>query len=782
MRINRLLYGTVGCAILWAPSLLAQPTAAADSLKPGFNFILDANPRTYQRNDSVWIRSGICKVLRTTFFKDSIAIKDGSAQGNRKTLLCRGEGEFTAQYFHRSGSLENVPLLNTTSQVAALRLQLIYKETYPVSLFFRYNESTPFQLDNQYEFNLAFDDRSYKELLRDRILSTTKKNWLAREAALRNRFENIFRQYDEQKQIIASPEYAQRSLEERFRENNRSIIPAGPNTDVLQRYTTRIPSAGNPGASLPGLNTDLRLPQISSAVTVVSNAGEAAISSKESELQQSLQYRQDSLLGLLKKYEDSLSTLKAGYNREVDSLNQNLSATASRKELKKWAEKSGLPEASRQSKWGSLLSNTELRLGKFLLTSSELTVNNIFIHGASIRYGDEKFLQVSGGYYDYGFRELFRFQRDTSLGKRTSLVAIKLGRTDGKNLQAVNFYIGKKAGAGGLPAMMQSISGLSIERKFYINKNFGVELELAKSTSSSLHPVQQSSVFKTLFTQFSIQTMGAHGAVSTHLKKTNTDAEVAYRYWGSQFESFNVNQYYNPQHNFNAKVSQPLFKRKLLIVSGFRYTNFTSDGVASNLHSKTLFASVNATVRIRKWPVLTGGYYPGSQLYLVNHEKLYEYFYYICNITASHYFTLAKMPMQVVATASKFYNRYSDSIINRAQSGCHLFWSGWAGRWNYNASYSWQDLRNGFLGTSEAGVTYTGTVLKLGGTIKWNVSETESRPGYSGSIGLLLKSLGTLSLRFDKSFLPGVDERLVPVSTGQIQFIKPLKFRIWQKE
>lgn len=425
---------------------------------------------------------------------------------------------------------------------------------------------------------------------------------------------------------------------------------------------------------------------------------------------------------------------------------------------------------------------TNLRFGKFILNNSELTISNIFLHGLSIKYGDTKFIVVSGGYYDFAFRELFNFRNDTVRRPKTSVYAVKLGKTDGRNLQAVNFYIGRKSKPGSVTDELKTVAGISLERKFYFNRNISLELELAKSTTrtNSLADKEQP-VFRDLFTNYSTRTIGAYGLLNAYLPKTKTDAEISYRYWGQQFESFNANQYFNPQNNFAAKLSQPLFKRKLYLNGGIKYTDFKSYGIATNIKTRTLFATANATLRIKKLPIISVGYYPGSQLYWLDQSKLYEYFYYILNTTVSHYFRVGKVPMQVVFTHNKFFNKYTDSLVTGSQSYYNLFWTTWVNKFSYQANYSRQEIENSILTTAEAGLNYGGTKLRLGGTVKWNLIESQTRIGYSANMGLLLGKLGTISLLFDYSYLPDRAGKFIPVKAGQVQFTKPLKFSLWQK-
>jgi hypothetical protein len=327
---------------------------------------------------------------------------------------------------------------------------------------------------------------------------------------------------------------------------------------------------------------------------------------------------------------------------------------------------------------------------------------------------------------------------------------------------------------------LRTVAGLGVERRWYFSKNFSLHFELAKSTTKQNTSGKQDAPFKDLFTTFSSRTIGFYGEARAYLPKTNTDAEFLYKYWGTQFESFNASQYFNPQNNLAAKLTQPVFKRKLYLSGGIRYTDFSSPGITSNIKTKTFFASGNATLRLKKFPIVNVGYYPGSQLYWLDQRKLYEYFYYILNATASHHFAVNKVPMQVVISYNKFFNKYSDSLVSGSQSYYNLFWTAWKNNFGYTVNLSHQQVENRILSTIESGISYTKTKFRIGGSMKWNHIESAIRMGYSLNLGWSIGRIGTINLLYDKSFLPERTGIFIPVETGQIQIIKPLKFRIWQ--
>ena len=136
--------------------------------------------------------------------------------------------------------------------------------------------------------------------------------------------------------------------------------------------------------------------------------------------------------------------------------------------------------------------------------------------------------------------------------------------------------------------------------------------------------------------------------------------------------------------------------------------------------------------------------------------------------------------MQAVFSYNKFFNRYSDSVVNGSQSYYNLFSTAWKNRFSYTVNVSHQEIEHTVLSTLETGINYTKSRVRIGGSAKWNRIENTLRMGYSFNMGWSIGRLGTISLLYDKSFLPDRGGFFIPVETGQIQIIKPLKFTIWQ--
>jgi hypothetical protein len=687
-----------------------------------------------------------------------------------RTKLLAVSGELGYAHFDRNGSSDDLLLINSTSDIFNARLNIVYKETYPFNLSFRYNKVSPFQMDNQYELNLGFDQRSFRELLLEKVNKKIKNDFEKKNQQLYHQYEQVLGSYEKHKKLLESPVYAQQMAEERLRQY-RSVPDALRKPDLANVTSALSVLTNNPLADK--FNVDKLKQSIADSL--------AQKSGGMKNLHERLLTKKDSLLQVLNKMEDSLLDAKKELTEKLDSAGKAVSEMANIEELKKYADRTEGQDAPKGDKLMNVLMKTNVRLGKFLLNNSELTVTNIFLHGASIKYGEEKFVQVSGGVYDFAFREVFNFRDTRKSLPKTTVFAVKAGRTDGKNLEAATFYTGKKTKRGSATDELETVAGVALEKKFYFGPGLSLDVEVAKSTTLRNSAADKDpGTFKDLFGTFSTKTIGIYSSLNAYLPKTKTEIEAGYRYWGQQFQSFNASQYFNPQNNLSGRIKQSFFNRRLTLAAGAKYTDFKSFGVASNMKTKTIFASFNSILRIKKLPILSAGYYPGSQLYWVDQSRLYEYFYYIFNGTASHYFRVGKMPMQVVFTYTRFLNNYKDSVVQAPQYYYNLFWTAWKEKFTYTVNLSRNETEQSRLYTIEGGLSYSGSVIRIGSSLKWNLLGNSTGIGYSFNGGVSLKKIGTVNFIYDRSFLPDRNGSFIPVSMGQLQIIKPLNFSVWQ--
>jgi len=68
----------------------------------------------------------------------------------------------------------------------------------------------------------------------------------------------------------------------------------------------------------------------------------------------------------------------------------------------------------------------------------------------------------------------------------------------------------------------------------------------------------------------------------------------------------------------------PFFKKKLDVTASVRKNDFTNPYIDQVFYTNTVFQSIQASLRIKKLPVLSLGYYPSSQLIKLGDEQYLE--------------------------------------------------------------------------------------------------------------------------------------------------------------
>lgn len=696
-------------------------------------------------------------------------INDRTNVADRKKWL-EVSGQLSYQYFQRQSEVEQISQLNNKSHLLHVQLDVIYKERLPLRVDFRYNAISPLQTDNLFELNLGFDRAAYQQLLFRQYERKLKKEFEERYAGLRSTYEARFRDWKKVEREWKGLAGKQVRAEEQLRSWRKKQLKELP--------------LGNP---VSGLRDSLSFPGFDLPVLDEGLLNDSLVTAQRVELQKLLtkpfeqwSNREDSLLNLYRESLSNLKGLKQQYQQKLDSIQQLLSYPKNFEQLEQGLSdnlnKHGKGEGLR-----NVLMRSRLRAGKFLVNMSELTVNNIFVHGASVRYGESKYVELLAGAYDFAFRQLFGIRNDSVSRNRPAVMAVRLGQVFETGSHVFTFYTGKKTLSSSLTGGLRQVSGFSYEYQRRIGTNWNAVFEIAKSTARPLSTTDKvEEGLQALLTRFRKETLAASGQLIGVIRKSQTDLELSFRYWGQRFESFNATQLYNPQNQWRVQVRQPFWKRRVFLSGGLRYSDFRTAGIASNLRSRTLFSSANLVLRLPKAPVFSVGYYPGSQLYWLDANKLYEYFYSILQFTASHHFRLAKVPMQVTASYNRFTNEYRDSIVSPVQDMMNVYWSAWKGAFTYSLNGSLQRTEIATLQTLEAGLAWAAKGFRIGGTVKWNQMGTASRLAGSARLGFTVGRLGTINCLFDRSFFPDRQGDFIPVSMGQIQYIKPLNFSLWR--
>jgi hypothetical protein len=269
--------------------------------------------------------------------------------------------------------------------------------------------------------------------------------------------------------------------------------------------------------------------------------------------------------------------------------------------------------------------------------------------------------------------------------------------------------------------------------------------------------------------------LGVSIKAQTLLAKTNTRINGFYRKTGEEFQSFSLFTVNTNQTAWLVNVDQPFWNNKIGVVASLRRNDFTNPFSEKTFKTSTIFKSLQVTVRIPRWPVVSAGYYPGTQLYIVDKERIRENAYYIMNASVVHNYKAAGIRM----VSSLIYNKYSSKGtdtgfvaykgISYMASHSFIF-----RKLQLQGMYVYTDQEQMQYYTLDAGADYSlSSRLRVGGSLRYNkIAGGSTCLGSRAYVNIEVKKLGSLQFQYDKSYLPTIWQTLYPVETGRVSWYK----------
>jgi hypothetical protein len=180
-------------------------------------------------------------------------------------------------------------------------------------------------------------------------------------------------------------------------------------------------------------------------------------------------------------------------------------------------------------------------------------------------------------------------------------------------------------------------------------------------------------------------------------------------------------------------------------------------------------------VRIPHWPALSVGYNPGTQLYVIDKERIRENAYYILNASLVHNYKAGNIRM----LSSLLYNKYSSKGTDSgfiAYKGINYMASQtlFLSKLQLQGMYMYADQEQMQYYTLDANADYAlFSFVRVGAGIKYNkIMGGTTCMGNRAQVGLDLKKIGSLQLHYEKSYLPTIWQTLYPVETGRVSWFK----------
>jgi hypothetical protein len=469
--------------------------------------------------------------------------------------------------------------------------------------------------------------------------------------------------------------------------------------------------------------------------------------------------RQDSLRGLY----DSLRNLTGG---RKDSLQKMIADGDAAQLLKEYKDSlKGRPLIR------FLMGVRELTLGRSYIDYSQLSVRNISLMGFNLEYCDRYYFALAAGKTD--FRYLDFLSVSSVPNQYLFLGRAGLGEKEGRHLY-LTAYTGRKQASyyvNNKPAT-NSITGITVETRIPVNKNIYITGEIAKSSYPSFIP--PGSTPGKLFSfadrsneAYSVQLAGC-------FPKSDTRFSGTYNRLGIYFQSFNILNSNSNSAAWQLQVDQYLMKKKLFLSASARQNDFSTPFTVNNYKSQSLFYSFQASLRLRKWPVLTAAFLPYSQIARIDGQLSISRFYTLMG-SASYAYRVRTVYM----SSSLVYTRYFNSsnqvgfLLYDAQSW-FLNHSVLIKRFTLSGTMTISYSPGYFLFSTGPGLQWRiGNNLELGGGIKYNnLDHRQSTIGYNGNIDFRIGKLGRIGLSFERGYIPGMGNGLFRNDWGKATYSK----------
>lgn len=662
------------------------------------------------------------------------------------------------------------------------RLDFVYKEQYPFKIYTTAHFSNSPLFRNYTELNFGYKQSDFAQLLKRRIIQVAQSYILSRT----NQLDSLRQLIDLQKlkitslnQLLQKSDIRQKLVEER----ERKLFGTG-----TEKSTVDI-TAGNielQNLRIPG--GEFKFP----AFFEKKSKATAAAKNSRSDIQRFYSYKDsldekkkmlDNLITELDKTEKLYNNLKSVQQLNQDKWKNEINNAKDANSLTEKLHDLHIPDTIMPKGYKMLYSIQSFNVGRTIVDYSELSVKDISITGIQAEYNPHYYYAFAAGKVDYRFRDYIIPDHSRS-NQNLALLRFGKGTRNGNHI-IFTYYTGKRQFFNSSIAMRSTdlipaynLAGITIEGLYKLSRNISLILELAKSTLPyySADSLQKKNWMNSVMRIKDVSNEAYAIRLNSYFPKTQTRFSGNLRYTGANFQSFSTFTTGASQTRWSARVDQPFFKKKLTIFSSLQQNDYSNPFVTTTYKSSSVLASLQATLRIKKWPFLSFGYYPSYQLTKINNDNYTENRYYTLVANSAYYYQVRSVQLSSSIVFSEFYNGASDSdfvyfnsknllisqtaIIKGVSFGLNASVS-------VNTGYSIYTIEN------NSQVTIS-SLLSVGGGLKM-INQTLLNDlvwGYSGNIRLNIKKLGEIQFMLDKGFIPGVDRKLATNSMGRVTYFK----------
>jgi hypothetical protein len=769
----------------------AQESSLTDTLR---EWQLDMNPRTIKRNDSTWILSGMCKVMRTKLFIKEAAPPIGRSNQNSVSI----HGNVQYDFLYRT--LIDTPFYQSDFMQHSVRtnFSVLFRNVMPfnVTVLHRNSNSPHFRDITDISFNYRHQD--YRRQLRDQILQEAigKTNLAYQDTLLKvnEKIQSLQWEVQAMEKWLASPARVQEIIAERelgvrdrfaMSDSSSEIkhTPIISREELPSMETIRKAMAEKVKGSLSVENDS-----ILQVVNRYAELDNKRLSDSIQSLQSSAFINdQKQKLKELKEKLASLEKIRNGIKKSVsDSLSkikQEITKAKDVNSLKRIAEgNKALP--NKGIRFEELISSIEtIGIGRSWIDYSELTIKNISLNGFNIEANPGRlYLAFAAGKVNNRFRD---FGVLSTKQQKQSIYVVRagLGRKNGSNIIAT-WYDGKRnllnqysTSPVANNIRPERVIGLSVETRIAVDENHYVIAEVAKSSFQTTGQVNFSD--QQLFDKVRNLRNRSNEAYSIKFNSywpgAGTKIVGYYKKMGENFQSFNLQPINSVQEAYSIKLQQQVWKRRLTVDAAIRKNDYNNPLLTPSISSSTIFKSLQLTLKVPKYPYITLGYMPASQLTMLDNQRIVEYQYNTLNAIANYSYRWAQVALNTTAMYLRLYNNEPDTgFIYYNATSMAVTQTFYVGRFQLHSGLTFTRQKFQDITSIEQSASYQArSWLSLNGSVNLNKIENSS-PVYGARAAFIMnfKTIGIIQAVYEKSYLPGTQRNLLPVETGRLTYTR----------
>lgn len=709
-------------------------------------------------------------------------------------------GDVSYDFFYRS-AMDTLYAGNHIMQHSArANIYTTIKKTLPVAIHINSRQSNSWLFKNYIDAGIEFDGQAWqsglKEKLKTKMMEQIRQNnadsllyaGLQKKYALQQQLGQWLQdgrhiqQLMDNRQSVATimgdtdiSGYSKKVLEENVKNYLQDTMQ-----NAVSHVSERIDHTQwmHKGAALSGnikrLNALKNQGVSSITTTALSGKQEKAIVYLKEYMEKKDKYKQVS--DEIQQWEEKYNKAKTSTRQAMDSVRQLVDTTDDPAVLQSHVKKYGLDSNSTYRRVKRLMAIKRFSIGRSTVDYSELSAKNISVTGVNAAYNDRFYYAVAAGTVDYRYRD-FIVTRSRGPKQWLTLVRAGIGKKEANSL-ILTAYRGSKQARGfasnNVP-LSNPVLGITIEGRYYLSKHNYIIAEIAKSSYPKYAPLQSSNSRSAKVSAFADRSNEAYVIqLFSNIPSASSRIYGQYKHMGLNFQSFTIFNYNAQYSAWQLRADQYFFKRTLFVTASVKNNEYNSPYNIYNYKSNTIFKSIQATLRLKKWPVISAGYMPSSQLSKVGNEIMETRFNMIV-ATASYMYRVKQYYMHVSAMYSKFFNDAGQQNLVYYNASTWMFNHSITGRrFTFNTILSLSYSPDYNLVTADEGIQYSiSKWLTAGGGLKLNrMNGQPAKLGYYGDAQVQLNKLGAVNISFDRGFLPGMSQNLLSNDMARIIYFK----------